>query len=203
MTQTAIMLEGEADAWFERNQGKLGKSDPISDMIGDLKLKLTHVLEVGCSNGWRLRRLQDAHRCKIAGVDPSTAATGDAHHRAIVKGTADCLPWPDTTFDMVIFGFCLYLCDPQDLFKIASEANRVLRNRGHIAIYDFADGSTPYSRVYEHNPRLLAYHMDHAKLWLAHPWYRLLQRRQVPDGAVTIIQKRADSAFPVHDSVFK
>jgi len=64
-------------------------------------------------------------------------------------GTADVIPFQDKSFDIVIFGFCLYLCDRDDLFKIAAEADRVLKTPGWLLIKDFyshqsADLPNPY-----------------------------------------------------------
>lgn len=51
-------------------------------------------------------------------------------------GTADGLP-DIKPVDLIIFGFCLYLCDPQDLFTIAANSDRLLVDKGVMAVYDF------------------------------------------------------------------
>jgi ubiquinone/menaquinone biosynthesis C-methylase UbiE len=64
---------------------------------------------------------------KLFGIDPSQNVIEEANKNGITAkvGTADLLDFNDDKFDIVIFGFYLYLCDRKDLFKIASEANRV------------------------------------------------------------------------------
>ena len=73
-------------------------------------------------------------------------------------------------FDIIVYGFCLYLCDRNDLFKIASEGNRVLRKNGFIIIYDFYSES--YSQnAYHHLNGIFSYKMDYSKLFCWHPAY--------------------------------
>ena len=66
------------------------------------------------------------------GIEPSFKAVETACTSGVnaVQGTADRLPYRDGLFDVVVFGFCLYLCDREDLFRIASEADRVLNDQG-------------------------------------------------------------------------
>jgi SAM-dependent methyltransferase len=139
MNQTDIMLAGEADAWFKRNRGKLGADDPVGHIIAGLSITPRAVLEIGCANGWRLKRLQQEYRCHVWGVDPSHDAVEEASLPGVLYGTADDLPFCASKFDLVIFGFCLYLCDPADLFRVAAEADRVLADGGTLIIHDFAD----------------------------------------------------------------
>ena len=200
MKQTLTMMESEGDAWFWRNEEQLGMQDPVSKTIQFLRLFPQSALEVGCANGWRLKRLRDIYDCNIAGVDPSPAAVAAANEPTIKRGIAQSLPFAGRSFDMVIYGFCLYLCEPQHLFTIAQEGDRVLKDLGYLIVHDFADDKPPFSRKYEHREGVLAYHMDYARLWLGHPWYRRIMRKSFPTGAVTVLQKRTGGAFPLVDN---
>lgn len=197
MKQTLTVMESEGDAWYERNRSRLGIHDPVTKTMQLLRLHPETVLEVGCSNGWRLKRLREMYDCSIYGIDPSGVAIADAHEVTIKRGIASELPFVRHSFDMVIYGFCLYLCEPQHLFDIASEGNRVLQDDGYLIIHDFADDQPPFSRKYEHREGMLAYHMDYARLWLGHPWFRRVSRKSYPTGKVTVLQKRPGSAFPL------
>jgi len=201
MSQTDILLAGEADAWFERNRDKLGLTDPVASVMRNLRIQPKSVLEIGCANGWRLKRMHEEYRCTACGIDPSAAAVAEARNQPgihrVAHGVASRLPFMPDTFDLVIFGFCLYLCDREDLFTIVAEADRVLKDRGHLIIHDFADIEPPFARPYEHRAGMLAYHMDYARLWLAHPWYRRVGHRAFPDGLVVTLQKRVEGAFPL------
>lgn len=200
MNQTDIFIAGEGNAWLERNRDKIGDHDPAHDPVETeihrLRLAPTDVLEIGCANGWRLKRLQDKYHCRIRGIDPSSAAVNESHAACVVHGVANYLPFPTRAFDLVIFGFCLYLVEPADLFNVATEADRVLRNGGTLMVYDFGDITPPFARPYGHHKDVLSYHIDHAQLWLAHPWYTQIGRTPYPDGLVTTLRKNID-AIPV------
>ena len=85
----------------------------IADRTADLALTLTpaprRILDVGCGTGYLLRQL--AARCpqaELAGIDPAPAmieaaraATADGRLQ-LVAGTAEDLPWPAGTFDLVV-----------------------------------------------------------------------------------------------------
>lgn len=193
--QSDVFLEGEADRWLDRNIDHLGAHDPVCDAIDHLGLKFARVLEVGCANGWRLRKMRERYGCEAYGIDPSGA--GAAQDPRIMKGTAR--QYPSIPFvDCIIFGFCLYLADREDLFSIAAEADLHLRAGGHLIIHDFADPFNPFARAYEHRDGIMSYHMRHADLWLSHPWYRRVYKHEGPnDEAVTVLRKDPANAFPV------
>ncbi len=85
----------------------------IADRTADLALTLTpaprRILDVGCGTGYLLRQL--AARCpqaELAGIDPAPAMIEAARAAAadgrlqLVAGTAEELPWPAGTFDLVV-----------------------------------------------------------------------------------------------------
>ncbi|MEO9298586.1 class I SAM-dependent methyltransferase [Devosia alba] len=140
---------------------------------GALKL-----LEVGASNGVRLGRVQRELGMDVAGVEPSAAAVAEARTAGLnlSVGTAEHLPFPDTTFDVIVFGFCLYLCDPADLFRIAAEADRVLKKTGWIIIQDFY-ATAPATRPYHHLDGVYSRKMDYRTLFSWHPAYTCYSQR--------------------------
>jgi len=72
------------------------------------------------------------------------------------------------SFDVVIFWFCLYLCDRKDLFIIAQEADRVLRKSSWLVINDFFS-ITPVRPDYHHKKGAYSFKMDYRKLF---DWHR-------------------------------
>lgn len=184
MKQKDAFLEGEGDAWFDRNHDRLGLYDPVTPVIDELGLKPTNVLEVGCANGWRLSLLRLKFGCQVWGIDPSLKAImdGTRFRVPIWQMTASTLPVALKAYDMIIYGFCLYLTDPDDWLTIAAEADRSLADGGHIVIHDFNDwnGGSPIVKSYKHDSRVNAYHYDFAKLWLGHPRYQVVKH---VDGA--------------------
>ena len=81
-------------------------------------------------------------------------------------------------FDFVVFGFCLYLCDRGDLFQIAKEADRVLKNDGYIIICDFYSSANT-KNAYHHLPGIFSYKMDYRKLFVWHPNYDCLHHEVI------------------------
>ena len=178
--QRDTFLNSEGDAYYERNSDHSGApSRPLVSSLRALEIKPKRILEIGCSDGRVLEILKAAFSSECHGIDPSREAVEVGRKRAsgvhLAVGTADRLDFEDNFFDLVIFGFCLYLCDPQDHFRIAAEANRVLQNGGFLVILDF-HGSPPHRNEYRYRPGVFSFKMDYSGMFLWHPSYRLLSR---------------------------
>jgi hypothetical protein len=91
--QKSVWLNGAGDDWFQRNKDKLGERDLASDAIEALKITPEKVLEIGCANGWRLKKLQEKYECMVWGIEPSTEARQEAQIGGlnVYSGTADNL----------------------------------------------------------------------------------------------------------------
>lgn len=188
MTQKSVFLGGEGDAWFDRNIDKIPRvedfdRDPVVAEIGALADSLpaadARVLEVGCGPGTRLAWLARKRGFQCAGLDPSAKAVAFAveqHGIDARVGTADALPYDAASFDIVIFGFCLYLCDREDLFRIAAETHRVSKSPGWIVIHDFFS-PTANARAYRHKAGVSSFKMDYRSLFTWHPAYTVFSHR--------------------------
>lgn len=183
MNQKTIFLESEGDKWFERNKNKTiinnicqddlilnGLTKIIESSTLPLRPKL---LEVGCGEGLRLDWIHRTLGFECNGLDPSLKAIEVANSRGLkcIQGTADLLPYEDNSIDILIYGFCLYLCDRNDLFQIASEGHRVLKRHGWIIIKDFFSPK-PCQREYHHRSGIFSYKMDCRTLFEWHPDYQ-------------------------------
>lgn len=201
MKQKDIFMQDEGNAWFTRNLGDLGKSDPVTDAIVNAGIKPKYALEVGCANGWRLDKLRTIFNCGIMGVEPSMkAGIAAAQLRVPVhQMTASCIPVSRHGYDLLIYGFCLYLTDPDDWLLIASEGDRVLAPGGHLVIHDFpgVGEDDTYARPYEHRDGVTSYHFDFSSLWLAHPLYEVVWARNFQHDSITILRKKPLSSIPV------
>lgn len=186
MKQKEIFLQSEGNAWFTRNQQgvaarKLPDDDPLLREILDIHdnsgggLK---VLEIGCGDGTRLAWLKNNLNADCYGIEPSDQAVAAACAKGlnVQQGTADELPFDDQSFDIVIFGFCLYLCDREDLFRIASATDRVLRSPGWLMILDFFS-PVPRAKTYHHRPGVNSYKMDYRTLFTWHPDYACMTHK--------------------------
>ncbi|MDO8464123.1 MAG: class I SAM-dependent methyltransferase [Gallionella sp.] len=186
MKQKEIFLQSEGDAWFTRNQqGVAGRKLPADDAILRELLDLPpvnagrlKVLEIGCGDGTRLAWIKSNLKADCYGVEPSAHAVAAANAKGInvQQGTADALPFDNHSFDIVIFGFCLYLCDREDLFRIASEADRVLCSPGWLMILDFYNPA-PRVNAYQHYLGVQSYKMDYRTLFTWHPDYECMTHK--------------------------
>ena len=114
----------------------------------------------------------------------------------------------NASFDTIIFGFCLYLCDRKDLFKIAYEADRCLQNEGTIILLDFKP-PFPYKNKYSHLEGIYSYKMDYSKMFNWNPAYNEVvnvifshsgfKLRDIPDEKVgiTMLRKCEQFAYPL------
>lgn len=180
--QKDVFLSGEGDAWFDRNHEyfqttELTEHDPIIETIikcnsRELPETTPKLLEIGCGEGKRLHWLTQNLKLDCFGIDPSTKAVSAARNFGLKasRGTADHLEFPDRTFDFLVFGFCLYLCDREDLFKIAAEAHRVLKERSWLIVHDFFSNS-PTQKTYHHKEGVFSFKMDYRTLFDWHPDY--------------------------------
>ena len=128
--------------------------------------------------GERLNYISNSINCSVSGVDPSLDAVNHCKLNNIdaIVGAADSLIHKDNTFDIVIFGFCLYLCDRGDLFRISTEADRVLKKEGWIIIQDFF-AESPIQNEYHHTSGIKSYKMDYKTLFTWHPDYTCYQTK--------------------------
>ena len=133
VSQKKIFLSKEGDAFFNRyiaqmtSKEKGDLEDEVLAAIDQVKIEPQVVLEVGCSHGWRLNQIQKKYLSECYGFDPSERAISEG--KKIYKdinlsiGTAeDSHSFGSRNYDLIIFGYCLYLCDLQDLFMIAANA---------------------------------------------------------------------------------
>lgn len=218
MKQKTAFLESEGNAYWERNAAtaaswRLPEDDSV--LIALLEIPglgdNSAVLEIGCGEGSRLSWLQEHRGISCYGVEPSAWAVGMARDRNVDvrQGTADRLPFDDGMFDVVIFGWCLYLCDREDLFRIAYEADRVLRNPGWLLILDYFNPAAT-KREYHHRPGVFSYKMDYRKLFTWNPGYteyyqktvHFVDRNYTDDrdawASTTVLRKNmAANQFPV------
>tara|TARA_B100002051_G_scaffold96066_1_gene91660 strand:- start:3979 stop:4653 length:675 start_codon:yes stop_codon:yes gene_type:complete len=182
--QKKIFLDGEGDNWFLRNKKHLKNRaikkkiiiHTIQNLIKDKNKKKISFLEVGCSNGSFLLQLKKKIKnCKIFGIDPSKKAIQELKRKKVkcYVGTADHLPFNKNSIDVIYYGFCLYLCDPQDYKNIYLSANRVLKKDGYIIIFDFF--SKKIKRlIYKYDKRVTSIKQDFRKIFRINNKYKCI-----------------------------
>jgi len=178
--QKNIFLSGEADAWLQRNTAlpyhnilDWKARDPLASLISQLPLSHTSntlAVEVGCGQGLRIQALRDFLNFQVSGLDPSLQAVNRLLSLDLnaYRGTADILPYDNDSIDLLIYGFCLYLCDRQDLPQIIDEAHRILKRESWIVILDFWS-PVPCSNPYRHTSGVESFKDDLPAIFTAHP----------------------------------
>ena len=192
--QSKLFQETEGDAWFDRNGARL-QSDPTVDvplsLIEDYDIMPKRVVEIGCSNGYRLAWIQQSCGSECWGVDVSRAAIEDGIARypnvSLRVGAAHDLPvdqsWNDS-FDLVIINFVFSWIDRIWLFKTMSEVDRLLGHEGFLIIGDFYPDYQSKTR-YHHLPDQLVwtYKQDYSAVFLASGLYRSVALTTSDHGA--------------------
>lgn len=180
--QKELFLSSEGDMYYQRNKTVLKKDEEI-DELNKVYIKYINpkmkVLEIGCSIGRSLDYYRKQTGCFSYGIDPSVDAIKNGKELYpeinLSLGTADNLNFPDNYFEIVIFGFCLYLVDRKLLTKVVYEADRVLKDGGYLGITDF-DSNIPKKRPYKHHKDISSYKYDYSKMFLAFPHYSLIEK---------------------------
>ncbi len=192
VNQSKVFLESEGDDWFERNKTAVNskssfyETETIKRVLQHYKENINNVLEIGCGNGAKLFDLCDYFKATGSGIDPSAAAVknGKELHKDLLLSvsTASKLPYSDDNFDLVYFGFCLYLVDRNDILKAVAEADRVLKNGGFLAILDF-DPKQRHKRAYHHKPGLFSFKTSYADFFTSGGHYYLVAKESFSQGA--------------------
>ncbi|HDX8451339.1 class I SAM-dependent methyltransferase [Aeromonas hydrophila] len=178
MNQKDIFIKQEGNSWYERNKhGYIHKKiqdDLVFKALQQVNFNPKRILEIGCANGWRVSALSKHYNATGYGIDPSLAAIKDGlkiyQNVQLTQGTADNFPTIEPV-DLIIFGFCLYLCEPNDLFKIASRCHELLQDRGVVAIVDFHPPHGYYRNKYIHQNNVYSYKMNYSHMLCWHPAY--------------------------------
>jgi ubiquinone/menaquinone biosynthesis C-methylase UbiE len=200
--QREAFADGEGAAWLSRNQADLGKHDPVMEWMERWQLAPTSILEIGCSNGWRVMNLIDRYHCKVKGIDPVVPKLSEeSGFNNLRHGHAAALyHYGIAEFDLVIYAFCLYLCDPQDYTAIVKEGDRVLADGGHIIIHDFFTMEHEAWRTpYKHREGIFSHHFPFERLWTANPLYKEIDRtaKLSHDDHVVVLRKSYAEAFNI------
>jgi len=136
----------EYDAWFLENRNVLESEVLLmKEAIG----QPGDALSVGCGSGLFELLLRSEHGIEVrTGIEPAQEIGRIAEKRGMTveRGRAEDLPFPDETFDTVIFnGSPSYIEDLQAAFQ---EGYRVLRPSGRVIVADVPAESS-YGLLYQ------------------------------------------------------
>jgi ubiquinone/menaquinone biosynthesis C-methylase UbiE len=105
------------------------------------------LLELGAGTGLNLARYPRDARVVAVEPEPTMAARAADRGRAaaasigVVRGVAEALPVPDSSFDAVVA--CYVLCSVVDQDRAIREIGRVLRSGGQVRVYEHVRSAHP------------------------------------------------------------
>lgn len=126
--------------WQTSTGGQTGHLPHIVESIKS-KLKLdnnVNLLEVGCGSGSLLEKLPAKTK---TGLDPTKILLEQARKRGlnVVEGVSWKLPFPDNSFDRVLFYSVIHYMTKKQADKTISELKRVCTPNGLILVGDIGD----------------------------------------------------------------
>lgn len=177
MTQNMIFKNGEGDQWYKRNKSKLvPKEDYVCRMIENIGVRPQRIVELGCSNGYRLEHLRQKYHAVCYGYDISHEAieTGSKafSHVHLAQKALHEVP-SDETFDLVICNFVLSWVDRNHLAQSMVTIDALVRGGGTLVLGDFCP-DYQQKRKYHHlpNEEVYTYKQDYAAFFKAIGLYR-------------------------------
>lgn len=164
--ETFLLVEG--DNFFNRNHEHFNIVNDV--IIKNLKInENSNILEIGCSNGWRLSYLKKQNTtCNFYGIDPSKKAINSNVDNEInlSVGTCDDLQFEDEYFDVILIPFVFMYIDRKLLLKSIGEIDRVLKNGGKLMITDFYPNK-PRKNSYKHIDGMYIYKQKYFDIFIS------------------------------------
>ena len=171
--QDEIFENGEGNRWFERNASVLyaGKYDMVTDMIDMCHLSPKSIMELGCSNGFRLETLREKYDADCYGMDVSSEAISDGEKKFPNIHLTKCSladAHADRQFDLVVCNFVLHWIDRKNLFTVVRNIDTFVSGGGTLILGDFLPDFNQ-KRWYHHlkNERVFTYKQDYAGIFKA------------------------------------
>lgn len=195
MIQENQFAEEEGDCYFERNYGAGGGRENVLSEVEGIDAwrasrlnvvmeRLPYIpktlLEIGCCHGLNLEYYRRKMGSQCFGADISPRAIAEGRRRfpevAFEKADAAALPYPDDFFDVVSFDICMLWFEPKNLFRVAAEANRILKVNGTLVIFDF-EAPVMYRNTCKHGEGVYSYKIRFRDMFLWHPAYSVMEIR--------------------------
>lgn len=186
MNQDKVFLECEGDQWFLRNKIALENDSKFDwpcyliDLL-EQKEEIRTIVELGCSNGWRLHQLsQKLGQGQFVGVDASLEAIQEGKRLYpevnLHQGLLSQVPLQEE-FDLVIIYSVLHWIDRNTLAQSIAEIDRITKDGGFLLIGDFFP-DFQHRRHYHHLPgeKVYTYKQDYAKIFESLGTYKEIAR---------------------------
>lgn len=155
------------------------------------------ILEVGCSNGWRLNEFNKFNnKNKYIGLEPSLDAIQDNifENIKILHGTCDKINLLDDSVDILLIPFVFMYVDRTLLFKSISEIDRVLKNGGLLIITDFYS-NRQRKNSYKHIPGSFIYKQNYFEIFTSSKNYFLKKLECFTHNSTNNLDNYDDTCF--------
>ncbi len=182
--QEREFLKSEGDEFFKRNIHKISDNSPeisiLCNWLMPFKKEVQTILEIGSGSGNKLSQMCWQLDSKGHGVEPSNLAVDFANENYSAKctfevGTADSLHSKLKKFDLIHFGFCLYLVSRDRLANCLKQADILLKPGRFLSIIDF-DPLEPHANKYEHYNGLKSHKDNYYKMFCDFGNYTLVNK---------------------------
>jgi len=115
--------------------------------------KGTRVLDLGCGFGRNSNWLA-SKGAFVDAINVNEEELNEAKRRATVQGvkvnyvkaSAGALPFPDSSFDIILDAGCTHMCEKEIQEKSVLEAYRVLKPRGYLQFFGFSKEHPSYKK---------------------------------------------------------
>ena len=166
-----LLLVKNKNNWFYRNKKNIinqNDDEHINELIRINNLKAKNILEIGCSNGYKLiqyKELLKSNNC--FGVDLSREAILDGKKRyknlKLLNLSSLDINKIKLNFDLIICGFFLYQLDRNLIFQQFDLIYKKLNKNGYLLIRDF-DPLFKHTNTDFNNKKLRTFKMNYDNL---------------------------------------
>ena len=145
-TKPLLGYDDRAPAYARHRKVHPGVTEALVD--GARLDRNSRVLDVGCGTGNYAAVLSERVGCRLSGIEPSAQmrvrAALAAPWESLVAGSAESLPFPDASFDLVLTTDVIHHVGDREAYF--GEAARVLRPGGQIATVTDSHDDIPRRR---------------------------------------------------------
>lgn len=178
-----LLLVKNKNNWFYRNKKNIinqNNDEHINELIRINNLKAKNILEIGCSNGFKLiqyKELLKSNNC--FGVDLSKEAIFDGKKRyknlKLLNLSSLDINKIKLNFDLIICGFFLYQLDRNLIFQQFDLIYKKLNKNGYLIIKDF-DPLFKHTNTDFNNKKLKTFKMNYDNLLIESGIFELIYK---------------------------
>jgi SAM-dependent methyltransferase len=181
---------------------KAGTDDAIVSAI--VSRRPSRMLDVGCGEGWLIRRVAQTIKCRVVGIDGSAQLIEDAkaadpisQYRVMnyAELTNDASPL-DNDFDVAVFNYSLF---DEDAAKLLAAVKPLLARSGVVIIQTLHPWSLPPDQAYTNGWRTENFAAFENQNWAPMPWYfRTLESWHgvVREAGLALVELKEPGAAP-------